>query len=139
MILRFGKNRTLALCVAALLILAFAHSGILHGQAAPGSWNLNTILKQLDRSAHNFKTLTADVERTKVTVVVNDRSTESGQITVRRDEKMRIDLTQPDQRTILRLNDKLFIYTPRIRRVEEYDLSQHRALVDQFMLLGFGT
>jgi outer membrane lipoprotein-sorting protein len=52
---------------------------------------------------------------------------------------MRIDLTSPDQRTILRSGDKLYIYTPKIRRVEEYDLSQHRALVDQFMLLGFGT
>ena len=74
-----------------------------------------------------------------MTVVVNDRSTESGQIEVRRDGKMRIDLTSPDQKTILRDGDHLFIYTPKIRQVEEYDLAKHRGLVDQLLLLGFGT
>jgi outer membrane lipoprotein-sorting protein len=103
------------------------------------SWTLGDILKQVDRGAKEFQTLTADVERTKVTVVVDDHSTESGQIRVRRDGKMRIDLTSPDARTILRVGDKLYIYTPKIRRVEEYNLGQHRAMLDQFVLLGFGT
>jgi outer membrane lipoprotein-sorting protein len=52
---------------------------------------------------------------------------------------MRIDLTMPDPRTILRTGDKLYIYNPKIHRVEEYDLGQHRELLDQFILLGFGT
>jgi outer membrane lipoprotein-sorting protein len=107
--------------------------------AQNSTWTLADILKQVDRGAKEFQTLTADVERTKVTVVVNDHSTESGQIRLRRDSKMRIDLTSPDPRTILRTGDKLYIYNPKIRRVEEYDLGQHRALLDQFILLGFGT
>ena len=109
-------------------------------QAAPaGSLTMTDILRQVDRGAKEFQSLTADVERTKVTVVVDDHSTESGQIRVRRDGKMRIDLTSPDPRTILRVNDKLYLYNPKIHRVEEYDLGQHRALLDQFILLGFGT
>jgi outer membrane lipoprotein-sorting protein len=52
---------------------------------------------------------------------------------------MRIDLTTPDARTILRTGDRLYLYNPKIRRVEEYDLGKHRALLDQFVLLGFGT
>jgi outer membrane lipoprotein-sorting protein len=107
--------------------------------AQGGTWTLAEILKQVDRGAKEFQSLTADVERTKVTVVVDDHSTESGQIRMRRDGKMRIDLTVPDPRTILRVNDKLYIYNPKIRRVEEYDLGRHRALLDQFILLGFGT
>ncbi len=103
------------------------------------SWTLESILKQLDAGAKEFRSLTADLERTKVTVVVNDRSTETGQIQVRRDDKMRIELTQPDPRTILRDGNDLYVYNPRIRRVEQYDLSNHRSLVDQFLLLGFGT
>src|SRR5256885_10873179 len=79
-----GKNQTVELCLTGLLFLACVTSGALRAQGQ-NAWNLNEILKQLDRSAHNFKTLTADVERTKVTVVVTDRSTESGQINVRRD------------------------------------------------------
>jgi outer membrane lipoprotein-sorting protein len=100
---------------------------------------LAEILRHIDRGASEFQSLTADVERTKVTVVVDDHATESGQVRIRRDSKMRIDVTSPDSRTILRNGDRLFIYTPRTRRVEEYDLGEHRALLDQFLLLGFGT
>src|SRR5579864_4265880 len=100
---------------------------------------VDEVLKQLDRQQGEFLSLSASIERTKVTVVVNDRSTESGQIEVRRDGKMRIDLTSPDQKTILRDGDHLYIYTPKIRQVEEYDLAKHRGLVDQLLLLGFGT
>jgi outer membrane lipoprotein-sorting protein len=109
------------------------------GLAAQGKLTVGEVLKQIDREAAIFESLTADVERTKVTVVVDDRSTESGQMQVRRDDKMRIDLTSPDPKTILRDGDHLYIYTPKTRQVEEYDLSKHRDLVDQFLLLGFGT
>ncbi len=120
-----------------LLTAGLAVSPRVHGAQAP--LKVEEVLKQLDREARMFQSLTADVERTKVTVVVDDRSTESGQMQVRRDEKMRIELTAPDPRTILRDGDHLFIYTPKTRQVEEYDLSKHRDLVDQFLLLGFGT
>jgi outer membrane lipoprotein-sorting protein len=100
---------------------------------------LEQVLQQMDREQAGFQSLTANIERTKVTVVVNDRSTETGQISVRRDGKMRIDVTAPDPKTILRDGDHLYIYTPRIARVEEYDIGKHRAIVDQLLLLGFGT
>lgn len=93
----------------------------------------------MDAQAATFQSLTADLERTKVTVVVNDKSTESGMILVRRDDKMRIDVTQPDPRTILRDGDKFYIYNPKIHRVEEYNLGKKKSIVDQFVLLGFGT
>jgi outer membrane lipoprotein-sorting protein len=100
---------------------------------------LEGVLKQLDIQAGDFHSLTADLERTKVTVVVNDKSSESGKIFVRRDDKMRIELTQPDPRTILRDGDDFYIYNPKIHRVEEYNLGKKKSLVDQFLLLGFGT
>jgi len=103
------------------------------------NWTTDAVLRQLDSAAKEFRSLSADLERTKVTVVVNDRSTEAGQIFVRRDDKMRIELTQPDPRTILRDGNELYVFNPKIRRVEQYDLGKRRALVDQFLLLGFGT
>jgi outer membrane lipoprotein-sorting protein len=109
---------------------------------APSQQNsptLEGVLKQLDIEAGDFHSLSADLERTKVTVVVNDKSTESGKIFVRRDDKMRIELTQPDPRTILRDGDDFYIYNPKIHRVEEYNLGKKKSLVDQFLLLGFGT
>ena len=103
------------------------------------SWTLENVLKELDAQAADFHSLTADLERTKVTVVVNDKSTESGEIWVRRDGKMRIELTQPDPRTILRDGDSFYIYNPKVHRVEEYNLGKKKSVVHQFLLLGFGT
>jgi len=106
---------------------------------AQGNWTVDSVLKQLDTQAADFHSLTADLDRTKVTVVVNDKSTQSGQIFVRRDGKMRIELTQPDPQTILRDGDNFYIYNPKIHRVEEYNLGNKKSVVDQFLLLGFGT
>lgn len=96
------------------------------------------VLAQMDIVAKDFHSLSADVERTKVTVVVNDRSTENGSVLVR-GEKMLLQLKAPDERTILKTGDNLYIYTPGLKRVEEYNLGKNRDLVDQFLLLGFGT
>jgi outer membrane lipoprotein-sorting protein len=124
---------------SSLLILGFACSAILNFTVLAAPPLLDDILKQMDREAAQFQSLTANIERTKVTVVVNDRSSETGQMDVRRDGKMRIDLASPDPKTILRDGDHIYIYTPRTRRVEEYDIGKHRDVVDQLLLLGFGT
>ena len=71
-------------------------------------------------------------------MVVNVKSTETGEIWVHGD-KMRLEVKTPDPRTILRAGDTLYIYNPGLQRVEEYNLGKHRELVDQFLLLGFGS
>lgn len=121
-------------------ICAFAVCAVTSLSAqSPSRWTSESILKQLDSAAGNFHSLSADLEHVKYTAVVKDTSTETGQILVRRDEKMRIEFKNPDTRTILRTGDSLYIYNPKINRVEEYDLGKNRALVDQYVLLGFGT
>jgi outer membrane lipoprotein-sorting protein len=102
-------------------------------------WTTESVLKMMDKAASDFRSLTADIEHIKYTEVVKDTSTETGQIFVRRDQKMRIEFTKPDPRVILRAGDSLFVFTPKINRVEEYNLGKNRALVDQYVLLGFGT
>jgi outer membrane lipoprotein-sorting protein len=128
---------------ALLLFIFAAIFGLSFALAAANSsqnhsLSLDNVLAHLDDSARNFHSLSADVERTKVTVVVNDRSTEAGSILVR-GERMLLDLKTPDPRTILRNGDNLFIYEPGLKRVEEFNLGKNRGLVDQFLLLGFGT
>ena len=103
-----------------------------------GAVTLESVLAQMDSQAKNFHSLSADVERTKVTVVVNDRSTETGTM-LAHDDKMLLDMKAPDSRTILLTGGTLDVYTPGLKRVEEYDLGQNRGMVDQFLLLGFGT
>jgi outer membrane lipoprotein-sorting protein len=131
------KNRRATIALCAVIWVASASLFVAQGQnRGPGS--LENVFRQMDNEAKDFHSLSADIERTKVTVVVNDRSTETGSIQVRGD-KMLLELKAPDPRTILRTGDSLFVYTPGLKRVEEYNLGKNRALVDQFLLLGFGT
>lgn len=102
-------------------------------------WTTESVLEMMDKSAKDFRSLTADIENVKYTAVVQDKSTETGQIWVRHDQKMRIEFTKPEGRTILRTGDSLFLYNPKLNRVEEYDLGKNRAMADQYIRLGFGT
>ena len=104
-----------------------------------GKVTLEYVLNMMDKSAEDFRSLTAALDHTTYTALVKDSSTESGEIYVRKDSKMCIDFTRPDPRTILRNGDNLYIYTPKINRVEEYNIGKNRALADQYLALGFGT
>ena len=118
--------------IAAGALLAWLSAGAAIGAQTQSHWTIESVLKQLDASSGSFHSLSADLERTKVTVVVNDKSTESGQILVRRDEKMRIEMTKPDPRTILRSGNSLFIYNPKINQADEYDLKKYKTMVDRW-------
>jgi outer membrane lipoprotein-sorting protein len=133
--IRKSAATTIGLC--AVIWLTSASLFAAHGQTH-GAGTLEGVYRQMDGEAKDFRSVSADIERTKVTVVVNDRSTESGSLQVRGD-KMLLEMKTPDPRTILRSGDNLYIYTPGLKRVEEYNLGKNRALVDQFLLLGFGT
>jgi Outer membrane lipoprotein-sorting protein len=130
------KNK-LRLCAVLTLLPFFP---LLAPAQSAQKWTLESTLDRMDAAARDFRTLTANVEHIKYTDVVKDTSTESGQMWLqKKDEKMRIEFAKPDQRTILRAGNSLAIYNPKINRVEEYDLGKERALVDQYVRLGFGT
>ncbi|HEX8838099.1 MAG TPA: outer membrane lipoprotein-sorting protein [Candidatus Acidoferrum sp.] len=126
-------------CLSAETAMLFAQTSPAEPNPAPTKWTIEGVLGMMDKAAQDFHTLTADLEHVKYTAVVKDTSTETGHIFVRRDEKMRIDITKPDPRTILRTGDNLFVFNPKINRVEEYNLGKNRQMVDQYVLLGFGT
>jgi len=124
-----------SVCLALCAICVGSWTAAAQGR---GPWTLESVLRQLDVQDKTFRSLSADVERTKVTVVVNDHSTETGTLLVRGD-KMLLQMKAPDVRTVLRTGDNLYVYTPGLNRVEEYNLGKNRTMVDQFLLLGFGT
>jgi len=133
----FLKARLLLTALAGFVALFC--SSLLAAQQNGAPTTVANVLQMMDKSASDFRSLTADLENTKYTDVVKDTSIETGRIYVRRDQKMRIEITKPDPRTILRTGDSLYMYTPKIKRVEEFDLGKNRAMVDQYVLLGFGT
>ncbi len=132
------KRVNLLFLMVALAIILCSILPAATGKQAPSKATLESVLGMMDKSAEDFKSLTADIEHVKYTAVVKDTSTETGQIYVRKDEKLRIDFQKPDQRTILRNGDNLYIYTPKISRVEEYNIGKNRAMADQYLALGFG-
>jgi len=110
-------------------------------QKHKASPDLSEILARMDETARRLRTLSADLEYTKVTVVVDDKSTEQGQIFYAKGKlpEVLIDFKSPDPKTILIKKNKAEIYLPKINQIQEYDLEQHSELVQQFLLLGFGT
>ena len=99
------------------------------------------ILSRMDDSAKRLKTLSADLEYTKMTALVNDKSSENGRIFFRngKDPDILIHIQKPDAKYILFRKNKAEILNPKINQIQEYNLEQHSGLVQQFFLLGFGT
>ncbi len=135
-LLRRAKLRFVLIAVAIAVCIGTVANSTAQVQ---GKATLESVLGMMDRSAADFKSLSADIEHIKYTAVVKDTSTETGQIFVRHDAKLRIDFMKPDPRTILRTGDNLYIYTPKINRVEEYNIGKNRVTADQYLALGFGT
>jgi outer membrane lipoprotein-sorting protein len=128
------------LCFLAVLVSGAIVSAVPSATAqTEKKWTLDGAFAMMDRAAKDFRSLSADLENVKYTAVGKDTATESGKIYFRHDQKMRIDIAKPEPRTILRTGDSLFLYNPKLNRVEEYDLGKNRAMVDQYIRLGFGT
>ena len=130
--------RTLFVLSGALLALAAASLG-----APPADAPLDAVLARLDRASLNFKGLTADIRKMSHTDVVNVDDVESGTIIVKRlkphDTRIRIDLTNPRRKTVTIGGGKVQVFYPQSNEAQEVDLGKNRGVVDQFMLLGFGS
>ena len=112
------------------------------GRPAVAAYTEDTTLAGMDQAATRFATVTGNLEYTKVTVLVNDRSTERGTIYFEKAKgKTRVMLAfrEPAEKYVLFQGTKVSFYRPKIAEAEEYDIAQRQGLVEQFLLLGFGT
>jgi outer membrane lipoprotein-sorting protein len=77
------------------------------------------------------------------TEVVNVDDADTGTIMVKRvkphDTRIRIDLTNPRRQSVTIGDGKAQVYYPQSNEAQEADLGKNRGVVDQFMLLGFGS
>src|SRR5208337_677169 len=103
--------------------------------------DLTEILADMNEASKRLKTVSANLEYTKVTVLVDDKSTESGQLFFRKGKttEIRIEFQKPERKILLFKKGKGEIYLPKINQIQEYDLEQKSDMVQQFLLLGFGT
>ena len=131
-----------------MLLGVFASTEALFPGAPPGNetaaddQKLETVLATMDRAAPRFSSMVGRLDYTKATVVVDDHSTESGEIYFEKSKdqpRVMIAFRQPAEKYVLFADDKVSLYRPKIAVVEEYFLSQRQDLLEQFLLLGFGT
>jgi outer membrane lipoprotein-sorting protein len=110
---------------------------------APGGPEMNAAFVRLDKTAQQFKAVTADIQRDVFEAVINDHEKDMGTIKARREKshetRMLIDLTSPDAKTALVDETTVSVYYPKIKTVQVYDIGARRGLVDKFLLLGFGA
>ena len=98
------------------------------------------VLSQMDQASKNLSTLTADVIQTKVTVVVNDTSVETGKLFHKRSKnssKTKLEYDKPELKTLLIEKGKVWIYEPRINRLQEFDLGKDHSQAE-FFITGVG-
>jgi len=120
--------------IAIPLMLALA------AQTAPN--NLAAVLETMDKAAASFRSMAGKLKRATHTAVINDTSEESGVIRMKRqgkDVRVLVEVSEPDPKAYALRDRKAEIYYPKIQTVQEYDLGKHAQLLDQFLLLGFGT
>ena len=120
-----------------LALLLVGTSGILHATT------VEDVLGKMDQASAKFVALSADIHRITFTKVLDEKSIESGTMLVRRgaprDLQVAINFTEPDAKTVVFRGKKAEIYYPKMKTVEEWDLGKHVDLVNQFLVLGFGS
>jgi len=144
MLLRLKLTFALLTLVAVLLAPLSSGAGTPLPRKGKLPPDLSEILSRMDDAGKRLRTLSANLEYTKVTVLVNDKSTEEGRLFFSKGNKgkgqeIRVEMQQPESKVILFKNNKAEIYLPKINQIQEYNLQQKTGLVEEFLLLGFGA
>lgn len=98
------------------------------------------VLAHMDQAGKQLVDLTADLKQTKLTLVVNDVSTDTGKLFLKRTKsgnRTKLEYQKPVVKTLLIDKGKVLIYEPRINTVQEVDLGKSRAQAE-FLLTGVG-
>jgi len=127
-------------------VLFFLAGTIVLGVSASASApSAAPVLARMDRAAEKFQSMSAKVTMVTHTDVINENTTETGTVLIKKDGKSRVHALiefqePPNARRTLSLAGKTAqIYFPKINTVQIYDLGKYREVAEQFVTLGFGT
>ena len=137
--MRDSFNLWMRVLLAGVLVLALAPP--VRARKGKHPTDLTQILTDMNEAAKRLKTVSANLEYTKVTVLVDDKSTQTGQFFFRKGKttEIRITFDKPESKIVLFKKNKGQIYLPKINQIQEYDLGQKSDLLQQILALGFGT
>ena len=122
----------------AVVLFFLACSGV-----SLGADTAAAVLARIDKQAAGFRKLTAKFKKVAYTAVLNETSDEEeGAIWLMRSDKeiqMRGEVTGQDAHSYGFRDRRGENYYPKMNTVQIYDLGKERGLIDQFLLLGFGS
>jgi outer membrane lipoprotein-sorting protein len=115
--------------------------GVVSLAQAQSTYTLDQVFAKMDEASKTFQSAQADIERTHVTVLVNDKDVSTGKfyyVRQGKEPRVRLELTKPAVQQLLIDKGQLQIYTPNLKQVQQASLGQHQDKVEMFMALGFG-
>jgi outer membrane lipoprotein-sorting protein len=106
--------------------------------------SLQSILGRMDATAPSFKGIGATLHMVSHTAILNDDTTQNGVLHMRRvrpgEVRALINFTDEKDKHTVAFGDRLVkMYYPNLNLVQVYDLGRNAKLIDQYLLLGFGS
>jgi outer membrane lipoprotein-sorting protein len=105
--------------------------------------SLSETLARMDKATAKFTSLSADMRKVSHTGVIDADTEDVGTVRMKRpkphDIRMLLDINPPDPKQVFIDGKKVQIFFPNSLTVQEYDMSKYKSLLDQFLLLGFGS
>jgi len=123
-------------------MLAAAALAMQVSQSPARADSLDAILARMDRAAKDFKSVTTNLKQIEYNAAIKDTDENAGELRLKRDKKgftALIEYTKPAPRTVFFKDKKVNFYYPNAKEDQEIDLGKYTTLVDQFLLLAFGT
>lgn len=124
--------------------LALWIAGICAAAVAGGADELQATFARMDQAAATFKGLAAEVTKVSHNALLNEDESFTGTTAVRhpKPHELRavVDIRKPDAKKVLLTRHKVEMYFPKTNTVQIIDLDRKDShMVDQFLLLGFGS
>ena len=102
---------------------------------------LDQVFAKIDETAKGFHSIECSLEQTHVTLLVDDKDTQFGQLYYTRagkEPRLKVEIIKPGKKSLLVDKGKFWLYTPSIKQVQEGSLGSHASTVDELMSVGFG-
>jgi outer membrane lipoprotein-sorting protein len=106
--------------------------------------SVDEILSRMDRAAPTFHGMSADIHMLTETAIINDKTEEDGTFKWQRSKdggvRAIMDFSgQNDARVLAFLGNIIRMYYPKLKMYQDYDVGKNSDVLNQFLLLGFGT
>ena len=111
--------------------------------ASVNAASLEETLARMDQASRKFTSLSADVRKVSHTGVINVDTEDVGTVEMKRpkphDIRMLLNIQPPDPKQVFIDGKKVQIFYPNSLIDQEYDMSKYKSLLEEFLLLGFGS